>query len=49
MPARMEVLVLDACPLRERSPMEDNEVMVPDEVHTLAIGEYEPAALAVGA
>ncbi len=49
MPARMEVLVRDACPLREGSPMEDNKAVVPDEVRTLAIGKYEPAALAVDA
>jgi hypothetical protein len=48
-PARMEVLVRDACPLREGSPMEDNKAVVPDEVRTLAIGKYEPAALAVDA
>jgi hypothetical protein len=46
-PARMEVLVLDTCTLREGSPMEDNKAVVPDEVRTLAIGECEPAALAV--
>jgi hypothetical protein len=45
----MEVLVLDACPLREGSPLEDNKTMVPDEVRTLPIGEYELAALVVAA
>ncbi len=45
----MEVLVLDARPLREGSPLEDNKAVVPDEVRTLAIGEYEPATLAVAA